>query len=84
MLNLIDPFSTIPPVGLCAVVPAGIVRADVVFTLATLHVAGVSRILFPVVEAILLFDTVIASLILRELVVFRTPEVVIFPLEETN
>ena len=80
-MNLIDPFSTIPLVGLCAVVPAGIVIAEVVFTLATLPVDGLNKISFPEVVEISLSVIMILSLTLIESVVFNTPAVVIFPVD---
>jgi len=83
-LKRIEPLSTIPADGLCAVVPDGIVIAEVALTLATLPVAGESKILFPVVEVITPFVIVNLSLLLNEPVVFMTAELVIFPVDCKN
>ena len=83
VLKRIDPLSTIPIDGLCAVVPDGIVIAVVAATLAILPIDGDNKILFPEEDDILLSVIISLSFTFNEFVVFKIPAVVKLPLELT-
>ena len=54
-MKRIAPLATTPAAGLAEESPAGMIKADVEFTFATLFGEGVRTISFPDVEEILLF-----------------------------
>ena len=84
VLKRIAPSWAILPLGLCEELPDGMTIAVVVFTLATLPVAGDNWMSLPVAEVIVLLAIVKILLILSDPLVLKIPVVVILPVAETT